>query len=120
RPGRPCRPVYGRAQDLDRPDDGPRRAESAEVALSKSSSVARPTPRARFIYSGPFFGHDSPSDGTDPSILELRPFRPACLEGVCTFDPRERMSVGPANSCPCPDNPAPAQAREVVSDLSAD
>src|SRR2546427_2523739 len=29
------------------------------------------------------------------------------------------MSVGPANSCPCPHNSAPIQAREVVSDLSA-
>src|SRR5436853_1444990 len=30
------------------------------------------------------------------------------------------MSIGLANSCPCPHNPAPTQAREVVSDLSAD
>jgi len=43
----------------------------------------------------------------------------ACLEGVCTLDPWDRMSVGLANSCPCPHNPAPIQAREVVSDLSA-
>jgi len=47
------------------------------------------------------------------------PLRPACLEGVCTFDPRYGMLVGLANSCPCPHNPAPTQAREVVSDLSA-
>ena len=50
---------------------------------------------------------------------ETNPFRPACLEGVCTLDPWDRMSVGLANSCPCPHNPAPIQAREVVSDLSA-
>src|SRR2546425_12723942 len=43
----------------------------------------------------------------------------ACLGGVCTLDPWDRMSVGLANSCPCPHNPAPTQAREVVSDLSA-
>src|SRR5437867_11709398 len=47
------------------------------------------------------------------------PFRPACLEGVWTLDPRDRMSVCLAHSCPCPHNPAPIQARKVVSDLSA-
>ena len=30
------------------------------------------------------------------------------------------MSVGPANSCPCPPDRAPTQARQVVSDLSAE
>jgi len=33
------------------------------------------------------------------------PFRPAFLEGVCTLDRWDRMSVGLANSCACPQQP---------------